>query len=315
MEICRPVVPDHLRDELTIAPFFYPASQPSHYPDELEPLGIAVEFATQKDSFVSHIFRNVASHRPDQIKLTDILIEPFDFPVDFVYRPDFSVTADKGKYFPLESLLVGLYDTFRIRRSVFAVLTELRDCVAFNDSIRHHEPLATDAFNLGFAVTGILSYGTMLSVDVDWIPPQDRNDAQIGLVAVAAAMDFRPRPDGSLGKGTWIPPKNGFIRVLLCQELRKLFAGPPIDLFTESGKAELLSKFQWTPFTRLSKTQLEKARLQFLRNHPELLVDPNTLATAMHEAGLYPPSYRVSKIIKLVPGLINTVQAARGLSG
>jgi hypothetical protein len=251
------------------------------------------------------LYHKSSSWKPHLSKLTDILVHEADLPCEFMYRPIFAVETQAGTFVPLESLLVGLYENFRIARSIFDVFTGLREMVEFPETrVTQRQPLISAAANLGFETNYVDSYSQRLLVDIDWFPPRDRGPPERRLIIDTAAIDFRPRPDGTLERGKWCEPKTGFARVLLCAELRKIVPGDPIDLFTEAGRVELLGMFSWTPLARMTAKQARAARIEFIRNNAELIDDRRRLAEAMQRAGLYSESTTSWQIAKFIRSLL-----------
>jgi len=301
-------------NSITIGPLFVPANPPPAPEPEVVPLGVSIEMAGADGSYQAPLYRKCSSWNPHLCKLTDILVHEDNLPCEFTYRPLFAAHTKAGMFVPLESLLVGLYETFPISRSIFEVLTELRSMVEFSEgSLPTRQPLIPAAAQLGFEISRIESFSRSLLVDIDWFPPQDRGRPERRLVVDTAAIDFRPLPDGTLGKGKWYNPKEGFARVLLCAELRKIVPGDPIELFTDAGKAELLSLFQWTPLSKMTGKQARAARLQFIREHPEFSSDDRKLAEAMQQAGLYSECTTTWQIAKFIPSLRAEIRGATAL--
>jgi len=298
------------RPKLVIGPLFVRSSPPDRPSLEVEPLGVSLEMASAHSSFRSPLYRKVCSWNTNLRGLTDIIIQASNLPFEFAYPRLFAAQAGGELFVPMESLLVGVYEHFNVCRSVFSVFGDLRDLVEFSEGrIPPKEPLIPAAADIGFEVSKIESDHRSLCVDVDWFPPQDRGRTERRLVISSAAIDFRPLPDGTLGRGKWYAPREGFARVLTCRELRKIVPGDPIDLFTKTGKAELLNQFEWTPLARMTNKQARAARLQFVREHPDLTHDPRQLAEAMQKAGFYSDLTTLWQITKFVPSLLAEAQA------
>ena len=297
-------------NSITIGPLFVPASPPPAPDPEVVPLGVSIEMAGADGSYQAPLYRKASRWNPHLCKLTDILVNEADLPCEFSYRPIFAAQTQNGMFIPLESLLVGLYESFQMPRSIFAVFTDLRDMVEFSEGmLPPRRPLTPAAAKLGFEVNHVESYSQRLLVDIDWFPPQDRGGPERRLIVDTAAVDFRPLPNGTLGRGKWYQPKEGFARVLFCAELRKVVPGDPIDLFTDEGKAELLGLFQWTPLSRMTSKQAREARLQFIRQHSDLVGDGRKLAEAMQKAGLYSECTTPWQIAKFLPALLAELEA------
>ncbi len=271
---------------------------------------MSLEMATAQASFRAPLYRKVCTYlqRGD---LSEILLQAVDLPFDFLYSPTFAAQTETGLFVPLEAFLVGLYREYRVLRSVFDVFTDLGEMVGFaGGRTCQLQPLVPAAATLGFAVGRIESFGRRLLVDMYWIPPQDRGQTMRKLPISATAVDFRPRPEGTLDKGKWVEPKDCFARTLLTAELRKVVPGDPISLFTEAGQAELLSHFEWTALARMTHKQARAARVRFVGEHPEIAEDVRKMAEALQKAGLYSEMTTVWSIAKLLPALIAEARRA-----
>ena len=118
-------------------------------------------------------------------------------------------------------------------------------------------------------------------------------------------MDFRPTPDGTLGKGVWTKPWDTTVENELHQLFHSRFKYEPIAILTHEGKNRLLTEFQWTPLARMTNKEARIARTTFIREHPELKVDHRRLAEALRNAGLYAESTTIFQVMKFLPSLIS----------
>lgn len=296
--------------ELTIGPIFVRSGSQAQLNSLLFRLGISLEMATTTEKFTAPLFRKIRSYAPDDFEFSDIVIPESDLPFSFSYRPTFAVNTPEGIFVPLESFLTGLYREYRVFRSVFAVLTELFDVTVFPDSSRNRfELLVSGAASLGFFVASVVSYGRRLLVDIDWAPPKDIERLSTSASVSSAAIDFRPRPDGTLGRGKWVQPKDCFARVLLDAELRKLVSVNPIDLFTGKGRTQLLQHFEWSSLAKMTSKQARLARIEFIRTNRDLTQDTKKLAEALQKARLYSESSSLYQIAKSLPSLIAEASA------
>jgi hypothetical protein len=237
--------------------------------------------------------------------LSDVVIPeiPTSWPFDFTFYSTFAADTPQGRFLALESFLVGLFRHYEVHRSIFTVFRELGEEVHFSlIHLPRHAPLVKSVAELGFEVTKIESYGRSLQVDVDWFTRNKLGEAFI--TVPAAAIDFRPRPDGTLNCGKWYEPRDSMARVLFCHELRKSVKGKALALFSEVGVAELLSKFEWTPLSKMSAKEARAARIEFVQRHLELRHDLGKLASAMRAAGLYAESTTDWQIKKFMPSLL-----------
>ena len=168
-------------NSITIGPLFVPASPPPAPDPEVVPLGVSIEMAGADGSYQAPLYRKASRWNPHLCKLTDILVHEADLPCEFSYRPIFAAQTQNGMFIPLESLLVGLYESFQMPRSIFAVFTDLRDMVEFSEGmLPPRRPLTPAAAKLGFEVNHVESYSQRLLVDIDWFPPQDRRHVAAG---------------------------------------------------------------------------------------------------------------------------------------
>ncbi|HTB63602.1 MAG TPA: hypothetical protein VK737_08435 [Opitutales bacterium] len=298
--------------EMVIGPLFTNTTKSQNQNTQiqtLEPLGVQLEMATIDDSFRIPLFHNACSYDSNRRTLTELLIPGENLPAEFYYFPFFSVQTQTGIFVPLESFLVGLYRQYDVRRSILSVLADLHEMVEFT-STKIPQPglLIPEVENLGFYVTSIHSYGRRLSIDVDWMPAKSRSGVQPNLIIGSSAIDFRPMPDGTLGNGKWVQVKNCFMCVLLDKELRKIGVGAPLNLFTTSGQAKLLTQFEWTLLAKMNNKQARSARIEFLKQNLSLIEDHHDLAKAMQKAGLYSDSTTIWQIAKFLPSLIDAAK-------
>ena len=118
-------------------------------------------------------------------------------------------------------------------------------------------------------------------------------------------LDFRPQPDGTLGKGVWTKPLEDQIFCEFQREFLNRFRYAPVEILSENGKNKLLAEFQWTPLARMTSKQARAARIAFIREHPTLKDNLKSLAEAMRKAGLYAESTTSHQVMKFLPSLIS----------
>ena len=111
-------------------------------------------------------------------------------------------------------------------------------------------------------------------------------------------------PDRKLGKGKWVLPMETTVMYLVGKQLRSLLRGSPERWLSAKGVEAALSEFKWTKATLLTREQLVAARIEFVRQHPELHNQPRELARALLKAGYWSNTTQLSVITKQVPGLI-----------
>jgi hypothetical protein len=116
-------------------------------------------------------------------------------------------------------------------------------------------------------------------------------------------LQFRPRPDGSLGKGTCAELWERSIQLRLF-ELVKARMRHPIECLSTKGIQRCLSVFEWQPKHKMTKAELADKRLQFVKDNRDLWQEPKALSIALKQAGLYSPSTSESQIAKTMKMVI-----------
>src|SRR5215831_5543748 len=110
--------------EIVFGPFFTPDLPARQASLPLEPLGLAVEWATPRKATQIPLFRYRSPYLQDRIRLEQIVFNRCELPCD-VECPEYQVIcAPEGTFLPVSPLLARLYQTFRIARSVFQLLDE-----------------------------------------------------------------------------------------------------------------------------------------------------------------------------------------------
>ena len=206
----------------------------------------------------------------------------------------------------LEAMLGSLYVKPEVSRSITSVLEESRQHLPINhciyprreDGAKLVHPALTDA---GFEVIKFFSYGRTLSVMFGWVYPQDRQDSKAKLNVYAGTVEFRPQPDRTLGKGEWQIPRETLMAYLLTQMLESFGTA---GLLSEAGTQAVLDSFKWTKVSLLTAQEAKLARVDFVRNHPELHHDHRAMAKALKNAELYSDTAAMYAIKKQVPRLI-----------
>jgi len=77
----------------------------------------------------------------------------------------------------------------------------------------------------------------------------------------------------------------------------------PVNALSPPGRKLVLRRFKWTKVSRLTVKQLKKARVEFIRSHPELHQKPKELARAMQQDGLWTSITELHTITKQIAGL------------
>jgi len=295
------------RPELTIGPLFRRQSAPNYNSQKIRQLDVSIEMATPEESIVIPLFRREINDQDDDpyITMSQLLIDPVvELPFSFKYQPFFGVETGQGTFVPFESFLVGLYEHFRVLRSITVVLEELSNLVDFPKDAKHLCPLAAMGTELGLATMSIYSYGRTVSAEIGWRSLEHRKTGK-GLFEFCCFADFRPVADGTLGKGKFNHGREMRIGHLLYQQLRKRLPKHASELFTEEGRCELLSHFEWTPLARMTSEQARHARVKFIKENDALMANPRALAQALKAAQLYAPSSTLWQIERGLSALID----------
>jgi len=204
-----------------------------------------------------------------------------------------------------EAVLAEIFREFEVHRTVADVLVDLANIVPLDSGFRCVAGCLVETLHKeGFELSLQSSYGRSVSGIVCWTLPSERAKSEPGGI-LACWIEFRPQPDGTLGRGVWKEPWQESVSSTLCRELRRRARGSPIEILTDSGKEKLLALFEWTPLARMTATQARQARLEFIRAHPELRSNTRALAEALRNANLYAESTTVHQVLKFLPSLIS----------
>jgi len=107
-----------------------------------------------------------------------------------------------------------------------------------------------------------------------------------------------------LEKGKFIAPTNSTMAFHLNRQLKSCCGSIPVDLLSEEGIKATWRDSNGQGCSTLTPTQAKKARIQFVREHPELHEDPKALAKALIAAELYSDTTEVYVVAKQVPRMI-----------
>jgi len=105
-------------------------------------------------------------------------------------------------------------------------------------------------------------------------------------------------------------PKETAITRLFTERLELL---APSSLLSEVGLQTALDSFKWTKVSLLTTKEAKLARIDFVRQHPELHNDHQALARALKKAELYSDTAEVYAIKKQVPRLIREAAGNGGV--
>lgn len=141
-------------------------------------------------------------------------------------------------------------------------------------------------------------------MQIGWLLAADRGCSKMRRSFYALSIDFHPQPDRSLNNGSWHLPIETSLGFVLGQMVVSITASQPLKAITPAGQQAALEEFQWTKVSLLTAAELRKARISFIKDHPELLQDFKAMAKAMKLDGLYIDITDIYRITKQLPRLI-----------
>lgn len=291
--------------EIVLGPFFVAGIPTEIPPEQVASVGAAMEFATPGGACRIPLFRKRCSYAPDRCEFDDLVIHQNDLPCEVQYRLFYAAETRIGTFVPLNAVLVSMFQQFKINRTAADILNDLSATVALEFHHARKPALLCDFLqDEGFGLSWIQFYGRRVNTVICWCPPNERGKTSEGGILVSW-MDFRPKPDGTLGNGVWVEPFKDSISHALHREFHSRFKHRPLEILSDQGKKALLAEFQWTPLARMTSKQAREARITFIREHKVLAGNPKELAEAMRSAGLYAESTTSHQIMKFLPSLIS----------
>ena len=291
---------------ISFGPFLTRASGKSLALPNVENTGYVLEFSSASQGARIPIYRRYDGSECD---FSDYLFREQDAPFPMSYRPYNSVQTETGLFVGLDSLIVALYQGQEVARPLVGFLTEFRDSLPLEKTLFFPNSKPRAVFKpalteLGFYLMDVFSYGRRLTASIGWYCPQDRKNTQDAPCFSAGALEFRPRPDGTLDPGKWLEPVPGHLISLLRDILREASPGAPLNLLSEQGRKIVLDAFKWTPLARMSNKDARKARIEFAKRRPDLLEKPKELALAMRQAQLYSETTSLRNIVDHLDSII-----------
>lgn len=294
---------------LTIGPHLARNGHQGFVIPELEHTGWSLEFAGGELGLNLPIYRVSRDWRRGKTEFSDYLIDPTGLP----FAPDcfqFQVTTlSAGVFVSLDSVAGAIYRQEKASRLLPKFLEELREHLPINACSTKrrvdgasliHPKFAAE----GFEVIDFFAYGRSLSVEIGWVFPQDRKNPDCLLNLFAARVEFRPKPNRTLGEGKWMLPMPVTLSYQLAKVLKSLHRGRPVGILSERGKEVALEQFKWTRVSLLTVKEARQARIDFVRQHPELWNKPQELAKALLAAELYSKTTAPYNIRKQLPKLL-----------
>jgi hypothetical protein len=292
---------------VSIGPFLVKNGQSGPVASDLNHAGYSVELSSDEFVLKASLYRHINQWQPEAIRLEDFYICTDDIPFGLLPVAEIQVQKSPlGRLVSLEAMLCSLYVKHEVRLPITSLLVEFRDHLPVN---RCNYPRIENGSKLlnpglakaGFEVIKYFCYGRTLSVQFGWVFPQDRHDLNSKLNLYAGMIEFRPKPDRTLGKGRWIIPIETSLSYLFTDMLE---SSGNEGLLSETGIQAAVDSFKWTKVSLLTNREAKQARIEFVREHHELHADPRALARALKRAELYSNTTEIYAIKKQVPRLI-----------
>jgi hypothetical protein len=265
-----------------------------------ESTGLALEISSERRA-ISRLYRLETRSMMGGFSrgVGDFYIDAKEIPCDVLTHGFFSQRVDGAELIPLDEVLLAIYRKYSAPRNAIELLEELRSKLPTVAATTKRWPnhLAPALAERGFRSEMVFPYGRTMTVEILWNPVQDIDRISPCSVRLGN-VEFKPQPDRTLGKGRWTKPRSDIFGMILRGELTKIVKGSPINYFSEEGIAALVEKFRWKPISLLTRKELEAAKVQFIREHPELHTDLQGLAKAMIEGGLYSEGTQPSNVRK-----------------
>src|SRR5688572_13757954 len=289
---------------MLLGPFFIPNKQSGLVTPGVEHTGYDLEFSNPKTGARITIYRRLEEWRPGTFRLTQYLIRREELPFSISYSPFYAVKSPVGLFLPLHSVVIKLFDDGDGFKPLAKFLAEFHSLMplhtdVFRSTNFEKNLLSPEFANMGYEVLDIMTYGRTVTIELFWVFPQERaKNKNADKAALSSSMiEFRPKPDRTLGPGKWKPPLPGTVNALLYKFLRGRCGDDPVHLLSPFGCETALSMFEWTPLTLMTPRQARQARIDFARKHPDLLDKPRDLATALRKAQLYSRHTEINTIV------------------
>ena len=302
--------------QIYLGPYLIKTGNTGLVQPEIEHAGVSLELSGNDFAATMPVYRRIFSYRPAETQFSDYLIHVQDLRFAVSCKVNLREPPHLGEYVSLDCVLVTLYQEHKPANALFSVLKECREYLPMNSGFEKRcadgaKFVSAEVRALGFEVLNFFAYGRTLSIQMGWVFPQDRHNAEATLSLYAAAIDFKPTPDRTMGKGKWSPPMPGCLWHLLAKVLKTGYRRDPVELLSEEGVSRALASFKWTKVTLSSSKEIRLHRLEFIRQHPEILDKPTEMAKAMLAAGFYTDITQISAIKQQLPKLVAEADAEK----
>jgi len=297
--------------QIVLGPFF------SRYPQSKKfsgfvPLGVNLEFVAGDHTANLPLYQKIKDYPSTGPGNYFIPAQSISWKI--VYRPFFSQQVNGTLLLPLDEVLVSMYESFTCPRDVRALLTELRDFLKsaekFEANKWHGQKLLKEhVMAEGLRVTEYFAYGRGQHISLRWVPAQDLEEEGSPLSVSLGLFELLAQPDGEFSPGKWRDFRTDRnLGTLLRKELNSIMQVPPLGLLSDLGLEIAKREFKWQPVHFMTPKELKVARLDFVKNHPDLWSDHKTLAKALQEAKLYQKETDLGHIRRSIPKFLQEVQ-------
>lgn len=285
--------------EILLGPFLIAGGDRSYEDDPIFFTGHSLQFSTSMDGFEVPIYYfGLEGTRSSHF--TEYMFPVDHCPMDFTCRPSIDCHHNsKGAFVTLSRLIAAMFGDFNASFPVTEFLQKFAQALPFQGDLNLPDTstLKPEFAEKGFAVSGVISYGDCIVVSFCWSPVINSFAGKAASNISCGMMQFRPRPDGSLGNGKWWEPREGSIGLRLFEVLRKVAGSEsPLGCFSAAGIKRCLDSFEWLPKHKMSKSELASKRLEVIKESSSLWDDPRGLAQALKDQGLYSISTDINQI-------------------
>lgn len=299
---------------ISFGPFLTPRGTAKTLSSLISYTGFVFEFAGEDWSGAIPVYRT----KDGMGEVADLLFRVKDLGIAVKTSGMPVSDPDLGELRSLECLIAALYLDHHPATPLMEFLGDIREKIELKPGYHKRKAdfngLLTEEFQkAGFELIDLSQYGRSFTVSIGWVFPQDRINTSSRLCLYAGAFECTPTPERTLGKGKWMMPMETILGYLFSQQLKKMCRGKnPVEIMTEEGKEMALATFKWKKVSLLTPKELKKARIDFVRQHPDLHSNYLELAKAMKNVGLYSDTVENYAISKQMPGLIEAGKAGLG---
>jgi len=302
-----------LPKEFLLGPFLVKDTSSSSCPAGIQSTGYSIEFSTVEDKFLAPVFMKEQRLYGEPTMDDYCVGEDTGLPITVrFFRGIQSVETPSGTFISFGRVLGAIYEDYAPATDLFTMLKDVSERLPFKSfssfRMKSLGLLVPKLEALGFAVSEAFSYGDSVRVELCWMPSRSKVESDWNKNVPAGVFHFRPRHDGTLGKGTCGECWECSLPFHLFERLKKQGFKNPIDCLSDQGKMECLAVFEWQPKHQLTKAELTLKRLQFVKENRQLWASPKALSISLKQEGLYSPSTSESQIAKTVKAMIESLQ-------